>query len=263
MECVAYPDNKQKQRLTGTRQLAQMTANSTNNMINSLASLEYWSLTKFGGNYATTPDLDGAGDNRLRSLNFDIQKLQAFVSLYNYDKIPVKVTCALIGIPNNNFYTGSSSGSTEITTVLRPNRSMLTKNNWRFAPKDSGIFTGYYTNSQDFSNVKHVIFDRKTITLQSSLVTTSPDATISPAGDIVGGSSITQRDIKLSHTFKRPKKLVYNASDATNDNNMSNYNIYFAITHDSEASAKVAYSAVTGCKFTLGQNTRPKVKTVS
>ena len=123
VECVAYPDNAQKQRLTGTRQLTQMTANSTNNMINSLASLEYWSLTKFGGNYKTNAVEESGDSTRPQSLDFDIQKLQAFVSLYNYDRIPVKVTCALIGIPNNNFYTGSSSGSSEISTVLRPNRS--------------------------------------------------------------------------------------------------------------------------------------------
>jgi hypothetical protein len=141
VECKAYPNDAQKQNKTGTRQLVSMNANSTGSMLNSLDSLEYWSITDFGGNYSNRDAFDAGGDdtNRKQSLNFQINKIQAFVTLSKGNSssgVPTKVTCALIGIPNNNFYTGASAVSSGITTALRPNRGMLTRNNWKLAPTD-------------------------------------------------------------------------------------------------------------------------------
>ncbi len=223
----------------------------------SLSSLEYVPLTDFGNNYILNiqPD-DAVAKQRNQSLEFRVKQVQAFVNLYNAGDSVLQVSMALIGIPNNNKYTGASSADNNVSKSLRPNRSMLTRNNWKFAPTDSGINAGAYTSNDDQVNIKYHIFDRKTITL-------APGATTDPTSN-----PKREYNVKLGKVFKNPKKLLYNV-EATNIDDrsqlMSNYNIYFCWTTNQSSgtsgqNSSIRYNFITGSKFSLGNNVKPLIK---
>lgn len=235
--------------------------NNANDITSSLYSVEYVPLTDFGNNYRlnTQPD-DAVEKARNQNLDFNITQIQSFVKLYNNGSQPYQVSMALVGIPNANKYTAAAADSSGITRALEPNRAMLTKNNWKFAPTDSGINAGFYLNSAKSTHPgqKYTIFDRKTIT-------------VSPSKKGSDENMANPRRVfhcKLGKYFKNPKKLRWTTSSAGIDNRsqlMDNYNMYFLISTDQSSTTSgqnsdINYQFVAGVKFTLGDSTSPKIK---
>lgn len=270
VEARSNPTNLAYSQYTGTGIGANflytnLAPHNTSGITTSLKSVDYFPLTDFGNNYILNQQPDDAVEAQIaQSIDFQIKQAQAFVSLRNNLSVPVKVCCALIAIPNANKYTASAdNGTADITTALRPNRAMLTKNNWKFASTDSGIFAGHYATATDYATCKYQILDRKTVTLPAGLNKTS------------GGSPSTSAiyknvDVKLSKIWKTPKKVHFNPDASTIDNRsvlMNNYNIYFAITTDygttNNTTIDIKSQVIAGLKFSLGNSARPKNKATS
>lgn len=222
-------------------------------------SVDYWPISNWNALYQSNNPSSSVGlpaTYSQNNLEFNVKQVQAFLSFYNENPEPYQVCCALIGIPNANVQTAnfSNSGSGE-TNRLRPTRSMLTQNNWRFAKTDSGIFSGQFMNADEGQFVtQHHILDRKTVVLPG------------------GGKSDTFGDanpkrvvhVKLNKVYKNAKKLIGSKpSGDTQDVDepeslLDNYNIYLAVsTNCANASSLIGMQMIAGCKFSLGSNTVP------
>jgi len=224
-------------------------------------SVDYWALTNWRQRYynpgfqsATSPT-----ENSQYDCSYHIRQVQAFMSFYNENSEPYQVSAALIYIPNANpltaSYTNSSSGE---TNRLIPRRCMLTKNNWKFAKTDSGIFAGSFEQANGGDGIakfltKHTILDRKTVTVPGS----------GPATGVANYSNPKKVvHMSLNKIYKNPKKLtsLKLGDDAPEDQEllMDNGNIYLAISNNcSNTGSFIGAQVVAGCKFSLGPMVKP------
>lgn len=252
---VAFPSNLASAAYTGVsiHQLNQGLDNVDFSSISKNSkSIDYVPLTQFGQNYQTLADaLPTPTINSARDIKFNLHQCQAFVSLYNANVEPYQACVALIGIPNANVDTANTSNSGPgQTNRLIPRRSMLTRNNWKFAPSDSGIFAGHFGNCEKDLITQHHVLDRKTVTLPGAGASTE-------VGDANPKKVV---HVKLNKVYKNAKKLLfkYESSGTTASELMDNYNIYLCVTTNmGGSSANIVCQAVGGCKFSIDGSVIP------
>ena len=235
------------------------------NLISSVNSVDYWALSDLKDKYKNG-NIQSSGlptQNSTENLEFRVRQAQAFLSFYNENLKPYQVCAAIVGIPNANQYTndmGLSGQSGNTTDRNRPNRSMLTKNNWKFSKQTSGIFSGFIHNTEagqlgdEAVCTDYHIFDRKTVTVPGS---GPEDNQVSNPKRVV--------HMQLNKIWKNPKKLYTSeVTSITHPDNAflcDNYNIYLVIgTNCSNVSTLIGAQVLGGLKFTLGSNTIPVIR---
>ncbi len=220
---------------------------------------EYWPITTFGNDYVTN-DSDSTTNVRFR-----VKQVQAFIKLWSVNNQPYQVCMALIGIPNANKRTAAVSNDIAgETSSLTSHRAMLTKNNWKFAPTDSGIFEGHYLRGNPTRDIKYHVLDRKTVTVP-------PCANLNSDGTQQESNNPKKViHVSLGKRYKNPKKLEYLFSAADEEDNqlMNNYNIYLVMStdktgNDANKDSLINFQSIAGCKFSLGNDTVPRVIGVS
>ena len=217
-------------------------------------SLDYLCLTKLGQQYKNANQNPSVGPvaNNSYDVDFKIKQCQAFISVYNNNVEPYQFCAALIGIPNANPITASSTNSTGgETNRLIPRRSMLCKNNWKFAKSCSGIFQGHFSNANKAFITDYHILDRKTVTL--------PGAGL--AGSTGDANPKKVVHIKLNKVWKNPKKCTFkNTSGQTEPEQLQDYNIYLCMsTNASAVNSNIVAQAIGGVKFSCDGSPLPIV----
>lgn len=203
---------------------------STNSAADSSYTGLNWSNeTAIAGNYYNSiypeGDASSPGDANRTKMNFRLTKFQAFLQFINPDLVhPCTIRVSLIEVPNSNDYTAAAAPSSDISTILRPNKYIAGVQDLRC----KGIFATSYRNQTDFSGFKHTVLKSKQFTL-------APKSASSGKNDIDTSARLSWYDLNWSIPFKgKGRRYHYAAADYDPEAElpMTDKNLYFCIAHN-------------------------------
>lgn len=191
--------------------------------------LAFSNQTDLAGNYYNSiypeGDVISPLDPNRTKINFRLTKFQCFLQFLNPDtQFPTTVRVSLIEIPNANEYTANAVPSSDVSTILRPNKYVCGVIDMR----TKGIFKDSYENQTDYSGFIHKVIKSKQFTL-------GPTKASSGKNDLTTSAGQNWYNLNWSINWKgKGRKYAYARSDydVNAEQPMTDKNLYLCICHN-------------------------------